>query len=80
MAQNPFGVQARNRLQQILPAGQTIQVRSIDRDRHGLYGQMWIAALEACSDWVRDLIRLRANKRAFFQKGLRAMNLIQATF
>jgi hypothetical protein len=44
----------------------------------GLYGQMWIAALEACSDWVRDLIRLRANKREFFQKGLRAMNLIQA--
>ena len=44
----------------------------------GLYGQMWIAALEACSDWVRDLIRLRPNKRAFFQKGLRAMNLIQA--
>ena len=46
----------------------------------GLYGQMWIAALEACSDWVRDLIRLRPNKRAFFQKGLRAMNLIQAAF
>ncbi|HEY9830465.1 MAG TPA: IS4 family transposase [Stenomitos sp.] len=46
----------------------------------GLYGQMWIAALEACSDWVRDLIRLRANKRAFFQKGLRAMNQIQAAF
>jgi hypothetical protein len=46
----------------------------------GLYGQMWIAALEACSDWVRDLIRLRANKQAFFQKGLRAMNLIQAAF
>jgi hypothetical protein len=46
----------------------------------GLYGQMWIAALEACSDWVRNLIRLRANKRTFFQKGLRAMNLIQAAF
>jgi micrococcal nuclease len=35
MAQSPFGVQARNRLQQILPAGQTVQVRSIDRDRYG---------------------------------------------
>ncbi len=46
----------------------------------GLYGQMWIAALEACSNWVRDLIRLRANKRTFFQKGLRAMNLIQVAF
>ena len=35
MAQNPFGVQARNRLQQILPAGQTVRVREIDRDRYG---------------------------------------------
>lgn len=34
MAQSPFGVQARNRLQQILPAGQTVQVRSIERDRY----------------------------------------------
>ena len=35
MAQSPFGVQAKNRLQQILPAGQTVQVRSIERDRYG---------------------------------------------
>ena len=35
MAQSPFGVQAKNRLQQILPAGQTVQVRSIDRDQYG---------------------------------------------
>ena len=35
MAQSPFGVQARNRLQQILPAGQTVQVRSIDRNQYG---------------------------------------------
>jgi micrococcal nuclease len=35
MAQSPFGVQARNRLQQILPAGQTVQVRSIESDRYG---------------------------------------------
>lgn len=35
MAQNPFGVQARNRLQQILPAGQTVSVREIDRDQYG---------------------------------------------
>ena len=46
----------------------------------GLYGVAWIAALEACSDWVKDLIRLRPNKQTFFQKGLRAMNLIQAAF
>jgi len=35
MAQSPFGVQARNRLQQILPVGQTVRVREIDRDRYG---------------------------------------------
>src|SRR4028118_154257 len=34
MAQSPFGGQARDRLQQML-AGQTVQVRSIDRDRYG---------------------------------------------
>jgi hypothetical protein len=32
----------------------------------GLYGQMWIAALESCSDWVRDLMRIRPNKQTFF--------------
>lgn len=35
MAQRPFGEQAKNQLQQILPAGQTVQVRSIDRDQYG---------------------------------------------
>jgi hypothetical protein len=46
----------------------------------GLYGQMWIAALESCSDWVRNLMMIRPSKRTFFQKGLRAMALIQAAF
>ena len=46
----------------------------------GLYGQMWIAALESCSDWVRNLMIIRPNKRTFFQKGLRAMALIQSYF
>ncbi|HBB30437.1 MAG TPA: hypothetical protein DDZ80_22505 [Cyanobacteria bacterium UBA8803] len=46
----------------------------------GLYGQMWIAALEACSDWVKNLMIIRPNKRTFFQRGLRAMALIQADF
>jgi hypothetical protein len=46
----------------------------------GLYGQMWIAALELCSDWVRNLMMIRPNKRRFFQRGLRAMALIQADF
>jgi hypothetical protein len=46
----------------------------------GLYGQMWIAALESESNWLRDLMIIRPNKRTFFQKGLRAMALIQADF
>jgi hypothetical protein len=46
----------------------------------GFYGQMWIAALESCSDWVRNLMLIRPNKRRFFQKGLRAMALIQSYF
>ena len=46
----------------------------------GLYGQMWIAALESCSDWLRNLMIIRPNKRRFFQKGLRAMAVIQTAF
>ena len=46
----------------------------------GLYGQMWIAALESESNWLRDLMIIRPNKLTFFQKGLRAMALIQADF
>jgi hypothetical protein len=46
----------------------------------GLYGQMWIAALESCSNWVRNLMMIRPYKRTFFQRGLRAMILIQGNF
>jgi hypothetical protein len=46
----------------------------------GLYGQMWIAALESCSNWVRNLMMIRPYKRTFFQRGLRAMVLIQGNF
>jgi hypothetical protein len=28
----------------------------------GLYGQMWIAALESCRDWVKNLMIIRPNK------------------
>ena len=46
----------------------------------GLYGQMWIAALETCSDWVKNLMIIRPSKRKFFQRGLRAMAVIQTAF
>lgn len=35
MAQKPWGPQAAARLKQLLPAGQTVQLRQIDRDRYG---------------------------------------------
>jgi len=34
-AQTPWGEQSAQRLQQLLPAGQAVQVREIDRDRYG---------------------------------------------
>lgn len=34
-AQTPWGEQSANRLKQILPTGQAVQVREIDRDRYG---------------------------------------------
>jgi hypothetical protein len=46
----------------------------------GLYGQMWIAALETCSDWTKNLMMIRPSKRKFFQRGLRAMSVIQTAF
>jgi micrococcal nuclease len=35
LAQKPWGEQARNRLRQLLPPGQAVQVREIERDRYG---------------------------------------------
>ena len=34
-AQTPWGEQSAKRLQQLLPAGQAVQIREIDRDRYG---------------------------------------------
>jgi len=57
--------------------------RSIQRHSNfwvGLYGQMWIAAMECCTEWLAELMRIRRNKLPFFQRGLRAMSLIQQVF
>ena len=45
----------------------------------GLYGQVWLAGREFLSDLVSQLMRIRHNKLPFFQRGLRAMALIQST-
>ena len=45
----------------------------------GLYGQNWVNFMEPCKDLVTELIRLSPNKRQYYQRGLRAMELILAT-
>jgi hypothetical protein len=43
----------------------------------GLYGLMWIVGMEFCQGLVERLMLTRRNKLCFFQRGLRAMSLIQ---
>ena len=45
----------------------------------GLYGQTWVNFIEQCADTVSELIGLARNKRKYYQKGLRAMELILST-
>ncbi len=44
----------------------------------GLYGLMWVVGLELCRNQVEQLMSLSSNKLPFFQRGLRAIALIQA--
>ena len=46
----------------------------------GLYGQMWIASMEFCGDFVRELMRSSPNKLPFYKRGLSAMHLLQQAF
>lgn len=46
----------------------------------GLYGYMWVAGMEFLSDLVTNFWRLTPNKLPNFQRGLRAMVLIQSRF
>jgi hypothetical protein len=43
----------------------------------GLYGHNWIAAFHLCQEWVAELLDIIRNKLPFYQRGLRAFNLIQ---
>jgi len=45
----------------------------------GLYGHNWIVAFDECHEWVQELIDCVSNKRVFYQRGLRAITLIQQT-
>jgi hypothetical protein len=58
------------------------QEKARTRKRHsnfwiGLYGQNWIVAWHECQAWVEELITSIRNKQSFYQRGLRAMTLIQ---
>jgi len=44
----------------------------------GLYGQTWVNFMDECTDTVGQLMKLNRNKSKYYQKGLRAMELILA--
>jgi hypothetical protein len=46
----------------------------------GLYGQSWVLGIEYCQEIVVELMKTRPNKLPFFQRGMRAMSLIQSMF
>lgn len=46
----------------------------------GLYGQTWLNNLRSCIDWVGKWMRSNRNKRLYYQRGLRAIDLIQPAF
>ena len=43
----------------------------------GLYGENWLIAFEYCQEWVESMIGLVRNKKSLYQRGLRAIKLIQ---
>ncbi|ARV58171.1 transposase [Nostocales cyanobacterium HT-58-2] len=44
----------------------------------GLYGLLWVGAMEFWAHFAHDLMRLKPSKLPYFHKGLRAMSLIQS--
>ena len=46
----------------------------------GLYGSSWIIYHHLVRDWVAELMRLNLNKLPFYQRGQRAMSIIQQAF
>ena len=43
----------------------------------GLYGENWLIAFYSCQFWVQEIINYTPNKKSFYQRGLRAITLIQ---
>jgi len=43
----------------------------------GLYGENWLIAFDQCQVWVEEMLSSISNKKPFYQRGLRAITLIQ---
>jgi hypothetical protein len=43
----------------------------------GLYGENWLIAFHQCQSWVEEMLSFIRNKKSFYQRGFRAINLIQ---
>jgi hypothetical protein len=43
----------------------------------GLYGENWLMAFYSCQAWVQEMLNYISNKKSFYQRGLRAITLIQ---
>jgi hypothetical protein len=59
-----------------------LKIEGQNRPRHsyfwtGLYGSTWVLSIDLCWQWVEKLMLTAINKLPFYQKGLRAMKLIQ---
>ncbi|HLO85775.1 MAG TPA: transposase [Nostocaceae cyanobacterium] len=72
----------RTKLQRLQPYVCRSTEKKRNRKRHsdfwiGLYGQNWIVAFHECQTWVEEWMSSIRNKRTFYQRGLKALNLIQ---
>lgn len=45
----------------------------------GLYGENWLITFFQCQVWVEEMLTFIGNKKPFYQRGLRAITLIQQT-
>ena len=46
----------------------------------GLYGQTWVNFKDTCMELITELMKLNRNNQKYYQKGLRAMTLIESMF
>jgi hypothetical protein len=58
------------------------QEKGRNRRRHskfwiGLYGENWLIAQDCCREWVESMMSLVRNKQSFYQKGQRAIKLVE---